>query len=275
MSKISAKDVAKLRKMTGAGMMDCKKALTETEGDFDAAIDLLRTKGQKIAGKRADREASEGAVLAKVSEDAKTGILIALNCETDFVAKNDAFVSFAQSILDVAVENGASTIEDIKALALNGSTVDAEITRQTGVIGEKVELSYAEKISAESVVAYIHAGNKLAVIAGFNQAGFETQVARDVAMQVAAMNPIAVNSEEIPEDVIAKELQIGKDQAIEEGKPAEMAEKIAKGRLNKFFKESTLEKQAFIKDNKKTVADYLKDTDKGLKVISFKRFGLS
>ncbi len=271
---IKAADVAKLRNMTGAGMMDCKNALTETDGDFDAAVDLLRKKGQKVANKRADREASEGAVLAGVSSDNKTASIVVLNCETDFVAKNEDFVNFAKSILDVAIDKSPSTIDELKGLELNGNKISDEITTQVGVIGEKVDLSSFGSISAEYVVAYIHQGNQLAAIVGFNQAGFDEQVARDVAMQIASMNPVAIDKDDIPKEVIDKEIEIGKDQAIEEGKPADLAEKIAMGRLNKFYKENTLLNQQFVKDNKISIKEYLNQASKGLTVTAFKRFSM-
>ena len=275
MSNIKAADVAKLRKMTGAGLMDCKKALTESNGDFDAAIDILRKKGQKLATKRADREASEGAVLAKTNADNTYAAIIALNCETDFVAKNDDFVKFASAILDVAIENKPANLDELKELSINGQKIVDEITNQIGVIGEKLELSYFDSVSDKYASAYIHPGNKLASIAAFNQSGFDAQVAKDVVMQIAAMNPISIDQDDMPEDVVAKEIEIGKEQAIQEGKPADLAEKIAKGRLNKFFKENTLLNQAFVKDNKKSIKQYLNESSKDLTVTAFKRFSLN
>ncbi|RLD67153.1 MAG: elongation factor Ts [Bacteroidetes bacterium] len=275
MSQIKAADVAKLRKMTGAGMMDCKNALGETDGDFDAAIDILRKKGQKLASKRADREASEGAVLAKTSSDNTYGAIIALNCETDFVAKNIDFVKFAQNILDIAIENKPANLDELKALEINGKKIEDEIINQIGVIGEKLELSYFESVSGEFVSSYIHPGNMLSTIASFNKSGFDEQVGKDIVMQIAAMSPVALDKDDVPEKVVAKEIEIGKDQAIQEGKPADLAEKIAKGRLNKFFKESTLLNQQFVKDNKLSIKDYLVKTDKGLTVTAFKRFTLN
>ncbi len=273
MTKISASDVAKLRKMTGAGMMDCKKALTETNGDFDEAIDVLRKKGQKVAGKRADREASEGAVVAKASSDGKKVFIVTLNCETDFVAKNEDFVKFANQILEVACENNPADIEALKALSINGKTIDEEIINQTGVIGEKLELGYFEKIEAEAVAAYIHPGNKLASIAGFSKE-IDNNAKKDVVMQIAAMSPIAVDKDDVSKEVIDKEIEIGKELAIQEGKPAEMAEKIAMGRLNKFFKESTLLNQQWVKDNKKTIREFLKEVDSDVTVTGFKRYSI-
>ncbi|MEN8120424.1 MAG: translation elongation factor Ts [Bacteroidota bacterium] len=275
MSQIKAADVAKLRKMTGAGMMDCKKALGETDGDFDAAIDILRKKGQKLASKRADRDASEGAVIAKTSADNTYGAIIALNCETDFVAKNIDFVKFAQEILDIAIGNKPANLDELKSLEINGKKIEDEITNQIGVIGEKLELSYFESVTGEFVSSYIHPGNMLSSIAAFNKGGFDEQVGKDIVMQIAAMNPIAIDKDNVSEEVIAKEIEIGKDQAIQEGKPADLAEKIAKGRLNKFFKESTLLNQQFVKDSKISVKDHLVNTDKELTVIAFNRFTLN
>ncbi len=271
---ITAADVGKLRKMTGAGMMDCKKALTEADGNFDKAIEIIRKKGQSVANKRADRDATEGVVLAKVSEDGKSGALVVLNCETDFVAKNESFVDITKSILDVAVENFPADLDALKALKLNGSSIKDLVVEQVGVIGEKIELSLYAKVSAESVVAYIHQGNKLATLVGFNKGGFDVQVGRDVAMQVAAMNPVAVSRDAVPADVKEKELEIGKEMARNEGKPEAILDKIAAGRLNKFFKENVLLEQAFVKDNKMTIEKYLQSIDKDLTVTEFIRFSL-
>jgi len=274
MAKISASDVAKLRKMTGAGMMDCKNALTESNGDFDEAIDILRKKGQKVAGKRADREASEGAVLAMKSSNGKRAAMISLNCETDFVAKNIDFVKFADQILNVAVEKNPETLEELLNLDLNGVKISDEITNQTGVIGEKIELGYYDKVEGESVSAYIHMGNKLASIAGFSK-DIGEDAGKDIVMQIAAMSPVAVDKEDVPQNVIDKEIEIGKELAIQEGKPADMAEKIAVGRLNKFFKENTLLNQQWVKDNKKTIRDFLKEVDSDVKVLGFKRYSIN
>ncbi|GAB7088862.1 translation elongation factor Ts [Marinifilum fragile] len=271
---IKAADVAKLRKATGAGMMDCKKALTEAEGDFDTAVEIIRKKGMAIANKRADREATEGVVLAKVSEDKKRGALITLNCETDFVAKNENFVAFATQILDLALANKPADLEALKALEMDGRTVEAHVTEQTGVIGEKIDLSTYETIEAESAVAYIHAGNKLATLIGFNKE-VEEQMGKDVAMQAAAMAPIAIDQKDVAEDVVAKELEIAKDKARLEGKPEQMLDKIAQGRLGKFFKEVTLLNQDFVKDGKKSVKQYLAEADKDLTVTAMKRFTLN
>lgn len=272
---ITAADVSKLRKTTGAGMMDCKKALTEAEGDFEKAVEIIRKKGQAIASKRADREASEGVVLAKVTADRKRGALIVLNCETDFVAKNEGFVALAESILDLALEQSPANLEALKALELNGTAVGDVVVEQIGVIGEKLDLAAYEKVEAETVVAYIHPGNKLATLVGFNQADVEEQVARDVAMQAAAMSPVSVDRDSVPQEVIEKELEIGRDMARNEGKPEAMLDKIAQGRLNKFFKESTLMEQAFVKDNKLTIKQYLDGASKGLVASDFKRYSLN
>nr|WP_320117973.1 translation elongation factor Ts [uncultured Marinifilum sp.] len=271
---IKAADVAKLRKATGAGMMDCKKALIESEGDFDKAVEIIRKKGMAIANKRADREATEGVVLAKVSADKKKGAMITLNCETDFVAKNDGFVAFATKILDIALENMPADLEALKALEMDGRKIEEHVTEQTGVIGEKIDLSFFDKIEAEAAVAYIHAGNKLATLIGFNK-DVEEQMGRDVAMQAAAMAPIAINEDEVPADVVAKELEIGKEKARLEGKPEQILDKIAQGRLGKFFKEVTLLNQDFVKDGKKTVKQYLAEADKDLTVVAMKRFTLN
>ena len=274
MGNISASDVGKLRKQTGSGMMDCKKALVEANGDFDLAVDILRKKGQKVAAKRADRQAMEGVVIAKTNDDNSKAILISLNCETDFVAKNEDFIAIAQDILDTAVSADLSSAEAIHDLKLsNGMTVAEKVLEQTGVIGEKIEIS-AQLIQDVQVSSYIHAGNRLATLVGFN-AITDHQVARDVAMQVAAMSPLAIDKDGIDQETIDRELEIAKDLARQEGKPEEMLEKIAFGRLNKFYKENTLLNQAFIKDGKKTVAQYLKDQHDSLSVTCFKRVGLS
>lgn len=270
---IKASDVAKLRTMTGSGMMDCKAALTETDGDFDAAIDLLRKKGQKVANKRADREATEGAIIAKVSEDGKTGAIVMLNCETDFVAKNDDFVKMAYAVVELALAQKPNTLESLLECPLNGLKLADAIINFTGVTGEKVEIGGFQLIEAAQLTAYIHPGNKVATLVGFNEACPE-QMGKDVAMQIAAMAPIAIDKDDVSQEVIAKEIEIGKELAINEGKPADMAEKIAVGRLNKFFAESTLLNQQFIKDNKLSIRQYLASQSKGLTVSAFKRFTL-
>jgi elongation factor Ts len=272
---ITAADVMKLRKATGAGMMDCKNALTDANGDFDAAVQIIREKGKLVASKRSDRDASEGVVLAGVSSDSKFGAIVVLNCETDFVAKNENFVKLTQQFLQVAVANKPADLDALKALELDGRSIESHVTEQTGVIGEKIELSYYSKIEAEAVIPYIHPGNKLATLVGFNQAGVDVQVMKDVAMQVAAMSPVAVDKDDVPAAVAAKELEIAKEKFRLEGKPENMLDKIAQGALAKFFKDSTLLNQAFVKDNKLTVKEYLSSANKGLTVTKFDRYGLS
>ncbi len=273
MAAITAKDVNELRKKTGAGMMDCKKALTEANGDMEEAMDLLRKKGQKIAAKRGDREASEGLVLAEASADGSKGYILSLNCETDFVAKNEDFGKLAKSFLDTAMSNNVEDKDALLALSVDGMTIADKITEQSGVIGEKLEIGEYGVVAATKVVAYNHPGNQIASIVGLT--ADEADAGRQVAMQVAAMSPVAVDENSVPEDIIAKELEIGKELAIQEGKPADMAEKIAQGRLKKFFKETTLLNQQFIKDNKQTVKDFLKSQNADLTVTSFKRISLS
>lgn len=275
MATINAADVAKLRRITLAGMMDCKKALEESDGNFDKAIEIIRKKGQAVANKRADREAGEGAVLAKVAPTGKSGALIVLNSETDFVAKNAEFLNLANNILNIALANNPATLEDLKALKLDGTKIGEKIIEYIGVIGEKIELSYYEKIEAPAVQAYIHPGNRLATLVGFTKAGADAQVYKDIAMQVAAMNPVAVDKDEVKPETIAQEIEIGKEQARREGKPEEMLEKIAQGKLTKFFKESTLLNQDYVKDNKMTIRQYLQSVDKDLKVTAFKRYTLN
>lgn len=274
MAQISAADVGKLRKATGAGMMDCKKALQEADGDFEKAVVLIRKKGQAIANKRADREASEGAVLAGVNSDATLGAVLALNCETDFVAKNEDFVKLAKQILDKALETNAADLDALKATNLDAKSVADTIVEQMGVIGEKVELAYFEKIEAAQVVPYIHPGNKLATLVGFNKTT-EEQIAKDIAMQVAAMNPVAVDKSDVPAEVAEKEKEIGREQAIRDGKPENLVDRIAEGKLAKFYKENTLLNQDFTKDSKKSVLQYLQDSDKELTVTAFKRYTLN
>ncbi|MBO4603473.1 MAG: elongation factor Ts [Salinivirgaceae bacterium] len=328
---ISASDVAKLRKLTGAGMMDCKKALVESEGDFDRAIQIIREKGQAVANKRADREASEGDVIAKVSADGKYGALIALNCETDFVAKNEDFVKLAHEICDLALATKPANLDALKNTPFkNGKTVEGIITEQIGIIGEKLELACCESLAGEVVCPYIHMGNKLATLVSFNQAGVDKQVYKDVAMQVAAMNPVALTKDDVPASVIENEMTVAlektKEEQIEKAVEAalkkaginpahvdsdehiesntakgwitpeqaqqardikakvsveaaanlkeQMIQNIAQGRLNKFFKESTLLNQTFIKDNKITVEQMMSAASKGLTCTGFKRYAL-
>ena len=273
---ITAAEVNKLRLQTGAGMMDCKNALVESNGDFEQAIDILRKKGQKIAAKRGDNDAKEGLTIAQVSASGNEGAILLLNCETDFVAKNESFVAFVQSIVDIAVNNPVNTVEELKSLKYDDKlTVEEKITEQIGVIGEKLDLSKFTRISAPKVVAYNHPGNQVATLIGLTSG---SEVAEDsgkqVAMQVAAMNPIALDKDGVEQDTINRELEIAKELAVQEGKPAEMAEKIAQGRLNKFFQENTLLSQPFVRDNKLTVQEFLNSSEKGLTVNAFTRFAL-
>jgi elongation factor Ts len=275
MAAINAADVAKLRRVTLAGMMDCKKALEESEGNFDKAIEIIRKKGQAVANKRADREATEGAVIAKASSDGNFGAIIVLNSETDFVAKNTDFMALANRILDIALLKRPADLEELKSLPMEGGKIGDKIVEYVGIIGEKLDLSYFEKIEATHVQAYIHPGNRLATLVGFTKSGVDVQVYKDIAMQIAAMNPVAVDKDFVPEATIAQELEIGKEQARRDGKPEEMLEKIAQGKLSKFFKESTLLNQDFVKDNKMTIKQYLQSVNKELTVTDFKRFSLN
>ena len=275
MSEVKTADIAKLRKLTGAGMMDCKKALQESNGDLDKAIELIRERGKAIANKRADREASEGAALAATTADKKVGAVVVLNCETDFVAKNEDFVGLTNKILNVALENKPADLEALKALTIDGRPIADLIMDQSGVTGEKLELSYYDMLEGGEVVPYIHPGNKLATIVAFNKGGFDEQVGKDIAMQVAAMNPVAVDKDDVSEKVRQQEFEIGREQARLEGKPENMLDKIAQGKLQKFYKESTLLNQDFIKDNKTNIAGYLKGVDADLKVLGFKRISLN
>ena len=265
---VTMADITKLRKMTGAGMMDCKNALNEANGDFDGAMEIIRKRGQAIAAKREDREASEGCVLAATKGD--FAAIVALKCETDFVAQNKDFVALTQSILDAALENKPADLEALKALTIDGRSIADLIVDRSGVTGEKMELGFYEFVQAPSTIFYIHPGNKLATIVGFNLPEVEYQVARDVAMQVAAMNPISVSRDEVPADVVAKELEIAKDKARQEGKKEEMLDKIAQGRINKFFQESTLLEQAFVKEPKESIQQYLKSHNKDLTVTAYR-----
>ncbi len=272
---ITAADVNKLRTQTGAGMMDCKKALMEAEGDFEKAVDYLRKKGQKVAANRGDRDAKEGCVLAKVTADGKRGVVVTLSCETDFVAINEDFVGFTTSLLDLAIEKNPANVEAFLGLSIGNLTVAEKITEYVGKIGEKIELSRYEVVNAEKVVAYIHPGNKLATIVGFNKNIADEQVGKDVAMQIAAMAPVAVDKGDVDPSLLEREIEIAKEQLRNEGKPEDKIEMISKGKIEKFYKESTLLNQEFVKDNKKTVAQYLNDAEKGLTVTAFKRVSLS
>lgn len=269
---ITAADINKLRQQTGAGMMDCRKALTESNGDFEAAIDYLRKKGQKVAALRGDREAKEGVVIAKTTNDNKTGFIINVSCETDFVSKNAEYVAFANSIMEAAIANNVKSVEELNAVKLGNETVADKLNEQVAKIGEKISVSKFERVEAEYVAAYIHGAYRMGVLVGFNKNAGEA--GKDIAMQIAAMNPIAVDQSSVAPEVIAREKNIAIEQVKAEGKPAEMAEKIAMGKINKFFKESTLLAQPFVKDASQSVADYLKSIDADLKVVEFKRVAL-
>ena len=274
---ITAADVNNLRQQTGAGMMDCKNALVESNGDIEMAIDILRKKGQKVAAKRGDNDAKEGLIMAQAAADGQTGVILALNCETDFVAKNEGYVSFVQSIVDLALSQKPSNVDALKALAYDDKlTLEEKIIEQIGRLGEKLELSSYAIIKSEKVVAYNHPGNQLATLVGLNNnVEAAAEAGRQVAMQIAAMNPIAIDKDGVDARTIEREIEVGKELAIQEGKPAEMAEKIAMGRLNKFFQENTLLSQPFVRDNKLSVEQFLNATEKGLSVTEFKRFSLS
>ncbi len=269
---ITAADINKLRQQTGAGMMDCRKALVESNGDFEAAIDYLRKKGQKVAALRGDREAKEGVVIAKTTPDNKTGFIINVSCETDFVSKNAEYIAFAQSIMDAAIANNVNSIEELNAVKIGNETVVDKLNEQVAKIGEKISVSKFEKVEAPFVAAYIHGSYRMGVLVGLNKENEEA--GKDVAMQIAAMNPIAIDQSSVPAETIERERNIAIEQVKAEGKPAEMAEKIAAGKINKFFKESTLLAQAFVKDGNKSVGDFLKGLDGDLKVVEFKRVAL-
>ena len=273
--QISASDVNKLRQQTGAGMMDCKKALVEANGDFEAAVDYLRKKGAKVAASRQDRDSNEGVIIAKASQDGKSGIVVEVNCETDFVAKNADFVAFAEKIAAVALENKPATLEELKALTVDGKVIAELLIEQTGVIGEKIDVSKYEIVTGEKIVAYIHGNYRLGVLVGLSAdaAGVE-EAGKDVAMQIAAMNPVAIDKDGVDSNTIERELEIAKEQIRAEGKPEEMVEKIAAGKLNKFYKENTLLNQEFVKDSSKTIAQFLDSVSKGLTVNAFKRVQL-
>ena len=270
---ITASDVNKLRQQTGAGMMDCKKALEETNGDFEQAVDFLRKKGAKVAANRADRDAKEGVVLAKTNS--KNGILISVNCETDFVAKNEDFIKFADTVATIALEKKPATIDALKALPYNSDiTIADKFMEQIGKIGEKIDIGYFNVVDAEKVVAYNHPGNRLAVVVGFNK-DIDDEAAKNVAMQTAAMAPVAVDKDDVDASTLERELDIAREQIRAEGKPEDMVEKIAAGKSNKFYKESTLLNQEYIKDNKLSIRQYLQSINKELTVTGFKRFSLS
>ena len=276
---ISAADVNKLRQQTGAGMMDCKKALTETNGDFEAAIDFLRKKGAKVAASRQDRESNEGVVIARASADGKRGVIIELNCETDFVAKNAEFIAFGNAIANLAVENNPASIDELSELSIDNEITTIKIgdaiIDKTGKIGEKIGISKYEVIEGEKVIAYIHGNFRLAVLVALsaNFAGAD-EAGKDVAMQIAAMSPVAIDKDGVDATTIERELEIAKEQTRLEGKPEAMVEKIAAGRLNRFYKDSTLLNQEFVKDPSKSVAQFLDTVEKGLTVTAFKRVAL-
>ena len=276
MTTITASEVNKLRQMTGAGMMDCKNALVETQGDFEAAVDYLRKKGAKIAAKRADREATEGCVIAMVNESRSAGVIVLLACETDFVAKNEAFVELAKSITSLAMDNKPADLEALKALSLNGVAVADRLMDEVAKIGEKIDVTKYELVEGSNVVSYIHGSNRMGVLVEMNNAATDANMVagKDVAMQIAAMNPVAVNRDSVDANTIERELEIGREQARAEGKPEAMIDRIASGKLEKFFKESTLIAQDFVKDGSMTVEKYLSSVEPGLTVTRFKRVQL-
>lgn len=275
MSTISAKDVKALREQTGAGMMDCKKALTEAGGNMQEAIELLRKQGQKLSAKRADREAKEGVVIAMISDDKTKGVVVRLSCETDFVSKNESFVELTNKVAKVALEAFPADLEALLTTPFDDITVGEKAVEQTGLIGEKIVLASYEKLEATMVAPYIHMGNKAGVLVGLNKASDDIfDAGREVAMQVAAMKPLAVDKDGIDSSIVEKEIEIGKEIARQEGKPEAMLEKIAMGKLNKFYKENTLLNQAFVKDSKQSVSDYLKTKDPDLTVTDFKHVTL-
>ena len=273
---ITAADINKLRQMTGAGMMDCRKALTENNGDFEAAIDWLRKKGQKVAALRGDREAKEGVVLAKTTADNKTGITLCLSCETDFVSKNAEFIAFAQNIIDTAIANNVQSVDELNAASINGAKIADLVNDKLASIGEKIGISKFERIDADFVASYIHGANRMGVLVGLNKS--ESEVGKDIAMQIAAMNPVAIDASSVPAEVVDREkaviIELIKNDPKMAGKPDEMVSKIADGKLNAFFKESTLLAQAFVKDAGQSVGDYIKSKGAELKVTAFKRVAL-
>jgi elongation factor Ts len=276
MTTISASEVNKLRQMTGAGMMDCKNALVETNGDFEAAVDFLRKKGAKIAAKRADREATEGCVIATTNDTRNCGVIVLLSCETDFVAKNENFIALAKSIAAVALENKAADVDALKALSIDGVSIADRLLEEVAKIGEKIDVSKYELVQGSNVVSYIHGANRMGVLVELNNAANDANLVagKDVAMQIAAMNPVAVNRDSVDANTIERELEIGREQARAEGKPDAMIDRIAEGKLQKFFKESTLMAQDFVKDGSMTIEKYLSSVEPGLTVSSFKRVQL-
>jgi elongation factor Ts len=277
MAKITAAEVNELRKATGAGMMDCKKALVEADGDKEKAIEYLRKHGQKVAAKRADRDASEGVIIAKVSDDKTFGAVLRVSCETDFVAKNQDFIDFVTSLVDTAVANKVANVDDLKATLIDGKSINDIVLEQLAKIGEKIEIVEYQVIEAPIVFAYIHPGNRLATIMGMNLADVEDidTIGKEVNMQIAAMAPVALDKDGVDAKTIEQEIEIGKDQARQEGKPEAMLEKIAMGKLNKFYKENTLLAQKFVRDNKMSVEQYLQSANKDLTVTAFYRLALA
>jgi elongation factor Ts len=272
---ITAAEVNKLRQQTGAGMMDCKKALEESNGDFEAAVDFLRKKGAKVAANRQDRDAKEGVVLAKTSADGKSAVVISVNCETDFVAKNADFIQFAETVAAIALGKLPASIDELKALPYNNDiTVGDKFMEQVGKIGEKIDIGYYSAINAEHVAGYIHPGNRLAVAIGFNKKVSE-EVAKNIAMQAAAMGAIAIDKDDVDQTTINREMDIARETTRAEGKPEDMVEKIAQGKLNKFFKESTLLNQEYFIDTKLSVRQYLQSVEKDLTVSALKRYSLA
>ncbi|GAB4451349.1 MAG: translation elongation factor Ts [Bacteroidales bacterium] len=274
MSQITTADITKLRKVTGAGLMDCKNALTEAEGNIDKAIEIIRKRGQAIAMKRSDRETTEGCVVARTSSDKRFVVMTALSCETDFVAKNEGFIKVAEAIADAALKHRPKNIDELKQISVDGVTINDMIMEKVAAIGERMDIACYEFIEAEYVYSYIHFGSKIGSIVGFNKVIADEHVGKEIVMQITAQNPVAIDKDDVPQEIIEKELEIGKDQARKEGKPEEMVEKIAQGKLNKFYKESTLLNQEYIGDSKMTVRQYLESVDKELKIVSFKRFSL-
>lgn len=274
---VTVADINKLRKSTGAGMMDCKKALVEADGDFDAAVDILRKKGAAKAAKRADRDAGEGLVFAKTTEDGSRGVLLALNCETDFVAKNADFQAMANNLVNLALDNSAKDLEALVAISYdgNGMSIADKLTEATATIGEKIEISEYHLVEAGTVVGYNHPGNQVATIVGLNKGGDFADLARGVAMQVAAMAPVAIDESGVSDDIKEREIAIAREKALEEGKPENIVDKIAEGSLKKFYKEMTLVNQLSITDNKKTVGQVIKEADGDLSVTTFKRIALN
>lgn len=274
-TQISAADVNKLRQQTGAGMMDCKEALTAANGNFEAAVDYLRKKGAKVAANRQDRDSKEGVVIAKVSANGKEGVIVEVNCETDFVAKNADFIKFAQTVAQIAIDNMPKSLEDLNQYTIEGKKIADHVIQQTGVIGEKIAISKLETLQGERVVAYIHGPYRLGVLVAFSENTLEAEsIGKEIAMQIAAMSPIAVDKNQIPTTLIDREIEIAKAQARAEGKPDNMLEKIALGKLNKFYKDASLLSQDYIKDASKTVAQFLESEGKGLNVTGFKRIQL-